>query len=118
VTASTLHLTYLASAILFAVVIAVPTAAHRAGATNGVVALLLCLPGHATTGSLLRRLDGCTSCAGGLKWGRGTVSVGLTIVIFGFVAYLSITRLDVTQEPARRLTAAGSGDPAPYNPQP
>jgi hypothetical protein len=39
---------------------------------------------------------------GGLNWGRGTVSVGLTIVIAGFVAYLSVSRVDVAErtEPA------------------
>ncbi len=35
---------------------------------------------------------------GGLNWGRGSVSVGLTILIVGLVGYLSVTRLDVDDE--------------------
>jgi uncharacterized membrane-anchored protein len=38
----------------------------------------------------------------GLNWGRGTVSVGLTLLIVGFVAYVWITRVDVAHEESSR----------------
>jgi hypothetical protein len=37
---------------------------------------------------------------GGLNFGRGTVSVGLTLVIVCLVAYLSLTKVDVEREDA------------------
>jgi uncharacterized membrane-anchored protein len=44
---------------------------------------------------------GVPHALGGLNWGRGTVSVCLTIIIVAFVAYLSVSRVDVgeTTEP-------------------
>jgi uncharacterized membrane-anchored protein len=44
---------------------------------------------------------GVPHALGGLNWGRGAVSVCLTIVIVAFVAYLSVSRVDVgeTTEP-------------------
>jgi hypothetical protein len=38
----------------------------------------------------------------GLNWGRGTVSVSLTVLIVGLVGYLSVTRLDVEKERERQ----------------
>jgi hypothetical protein len=60
---------------------------------------------------------GVPHALGGLNWGRGTVSVSLTILIVGFVAYLSVTRLDVSREPALRVAADGAADPGGYHPQ-
>jgi hypothetical protein len=48
---------------------------------------------------------GVPRALGGLNWGRGTVSLTLTIVIAGFVAYLTMTRIDVGER-----TSALSGD--------
>jgi hypothetical protein len=44
---------------------------------------------------------GVPHALGGLNWGRGTVSVSLSIVIAGFVAYFSVSRVAVgeTTEP-------------------
>jgi hypothetical protein len=45
---------------------------------------------------------------GGLNWGRGNVSVSLTVLIVGLVGYLSVTRLDVEEERGRQPV----GEPA------
>ena len=94
-TAYTLHLGFLASGILFAVVIAVPAVAHRFAALNAVVAFWF---GYIITrplGASFADWMGVPHALGGLNWGRGTVSVSLTIVIVGFVAYLTVSRVDV-----------------------
>ncbi len=57
--------------------------------------LLVCLYRHPAPGRLVRGLDGQTPRAGGLGWGDGPVSLGLTLLIVGLVAYLSITRVDL-----------------------
>ena len=94
-TAYTLHLGFLASGILFAVVIAVPAVAHRFAALNAVVAFWF---GYIITrplGASFADWMGVPHALSGLNWGRGTVSVSLTIVIVGFVAYLTVSRVDV-----------------------
>jgi hypothetical protein len=40
---------------------------------------------------------------GGLNWGRGTVSVALTVLIVLLVGYLSVTRVDIDDERERSL---------------
>ncbi len=104
-TASTFRLGYLASGILFAVVIAVPAVAHRFVALNAVVAFWFAYIITRPLGASFADWMGVPRALGGLNWGRGTVSLTLTIVIAGFVAYLTMTRIDVGER-----TSALSGD--------
>jgi len=43
---------------------------------------------------------GVPRALGGLDWGRGDVSIGLTVPIVILVAVLAVTRLDVQAEDA------------------
>jgi uncharacterized membrane-anchored protein len=73
----------------------VPAVAHRFAALNAVVAFWF---GYIITrplGASFADWVGVPHALGGLNWGRGTVSVSLTIVIVGFVAYLTVSRVDV-----------------------
>ena len=56
---------------------------------------------HPAAGRLLRRLDGLSSQRWALGWGHGRVSLALTALIVGFVAYLSVTRNDVQRDQAK-----------------
>lgn len=94
-TAYTFHLGFLASGILFAVVIAVPALAHRAGLLKPVAAFWFAYIITRPLGASFADWMGVPRNLGGLNWGRGTVSIALTILIIGFVAYLAITRVDV-----------------------
>jgi uncharacterized membrane-anchored protein len=100
-TAYTLHLGFLASGILFAVVIAVPAIAHRFTALNAVAIFWFAYIITRPLGASFADWMGVPHALGGLNWGRGTVSASLTIVIVAFVAYLSVSRVDVgeTKEP-------------------
>jgi uncharacterized membrane-anchored protein len=97
-TASTFHLGYLVSGILFAVVIAVPAIAHRFAALNAVVAFWFAYIITRPLGASFADWMGVPHALGGLNWGRGTVSVVFTLVIVGFVAFLTVSRVDVDEK--------------------
>lgn len=94
-TAYTLHLGFFASGVFFAVVIAVPAVASRVAGLNAVAAFWIAYIITRPLGASFADWMGVPRSLGGLAWGRGTVSVALTILIIGFVAYLAITRVDV-----------------------
>jgi uncharacterized membrane-anchored protein len=97
-TAYTLHLGFLASGVLFAIVIAVPALAHRFVRMNAVVAFWFAYIITRPLGASFADWMGVPHALGGLNWGRGTVSVSFTIVIAALVGYLSLTRLDVEEK--------------------
>ncbi len=101
-TAYTFRLGFLASGILFAVVIAVPALAHRFARLNAVVAFWFAYIITRPLGASFADWMGVPHALGGLNWGRGTVSVSLTIVIACLVGYLSVSRVDVEEEGDRR----------------
>jgi uncharacterized membrane-anchored protein len=104
-TAYTLHLGYLVSGILFAIVIVIPAVAHRFAALNGVVAFWFAYIITRPLGASFADWMGVPRALGGLNWGRGTVSVSLTILIARSVAYLWVSRVDVADETARGAVA-------------
>jgi uncharacterized membrane-anchored protein len=105
-TAITLHLGFLASGILFAVVIAVPGLAHRFTRIDAVLAFWFAYVITRPLGASFADWMGVPHALGGLNWGRGTVSVGLTVVIVALVAYISVTRVDIKQEPVTVIGGA------------
>ena len=107
-TAYTLHLGFLASGIMFAVVIAVPAIAHRFAHLNAVVAFWLAYIITRPLGASFADWMGVPHILGGLNWGRGTGSVSLTVLIVVLVGYVSVTRLDVEEERERQPV----GEPA------
>jgi uncharacterized membrane-anchored protein len=94
-TATTLHLGYLASGCLFAVVIAVPAVAHRVAHLNAVLSFWFAYVITRPLGASFADWMGAPHVLGGLNWGPGTVSVALTVLIAILVGYISVTRVDV-----------------------
>jgi uncharacterized membrane-anchored protein len=97
-TATTMHLGYLASGLMFAAWIAVPAVAYLRFGVNEVLtfwfAYILTRPLGASFSDWLA----VTPHNGGLGLTTGPVSVTLAIVIIALVGYLTVTRVDVPGE--------------------
>jgi uncharacterized membrane-anchored protein len=93
-TAITLHLGYLPSAVLFAIVIAIPAIGYFRLGWNPILcfwsAYVVTRPFGASIADWLGK-----SSSGGLGLGDGTVVLALSAVIVALVAYLAVTRRDV-----------------------
>lgn len=105
-TASTLHLGYLLSLVLFAVVIAVPAIAWRWLGAGSVLtfwaAYVVTRPLGASFADWVGKPPGAT----GLGWGDGIVSVVLLVAIACLVAYLAVRRPDVREVNAENRAPA------------
>lgn len=97
-TATTFHLGYLASGVLFAVVIAIPAVAHWRLGMNSVLAFWFAYVVTRPLGASFADWLGVPHSLSGLGLGRGMVSLISTVMIVGFVAYLAITRRDVDEK--------------------
>jgi uncharacterized membrane-anchored protein len=91
-TATTLHLGFLGSGILFAVVIAVPAIAWWKLRLNAIVAFWFAYVTTRPLGASFADWMAVPHARGGLDWGTGPVSLGLSAVIVGFVIYLGVSR--------------------------
>lgn len=96
-TALTLHLGYLASGVLFTVLIAVPAIGFRWLGWNGVLSFWIAYVLTRPLGASYADWLAFPTNAGGLGIGHGVVAVCLTAVIVALVAYLSVTRKDVAR---------------------
>lgn len=109
-TATTLHLGYLASGVLFAVLFAIPGVLFWRVGLNPIFAFwsayILTRPFGASFADWIGKPQG----AGGLGDGSGLVSLVTTASIVVLVAYLSVSRKDV-QDPADK-DRAGAGETA------
>jgi uncharacterized membrane-anchored protein len=99
-TAYTLHLGFLSSGLLFTAVIAIPAIAGRFRGLNEVATFWFAYIVTRPLGASFADWMGVPRNLGGLNLGRGTVSVGLTILIIVFVAYLSVTGVDLGRDQA------------------
>ena len=97
-TATTLGLGYFASGIMFAILIALPALAYWLLGLNEVAAFWLAYILTRPLGASFADWIGKPRNVGGLGVGTGIVSLSLTILIVGFVSYLSITHRDVKDE--------------------
>lgn len=89
-TATALHLGYLASGIVFAVVIAVPAVAFRWLKLNAVVAFWFAYIVTRPLGASFADWMGVPTARGGLGWGTGPVSLVLAVIIVVLVTALSV----------------------------
>jgi uncharacterized membrane-anchored protein len=105
-TATTLHLGYLASGFLFAALIAVPAIGYWRLGWAPILCFWVAYVATRPLGASFADWMGKPQSAGGLGWGDGTVALVLTAIIFCLVAYLGITRRDV-ETSARRTSSAG-----------
>ncbi len=97
-TATTLHLGYFVSGVAFAALIAVPAVAHRWAGLNAILAFWFAYVVTRPLGASFADWFGLSHARGGLNWGSGTVSIGMTIIIAGVVGYLAVTRKDVSSD--------------------
>ena len=108
-TAITLNLGYLASGVLFAVLIVFITAAHyavkgildfehRHVTRNAVLAFWLAYIFTRPFGASFADWTGKAQSVGGLGWGDGVVALILTTLIVLFVGYLAYSRIDVEEK--------------------
>jgi uncharacterized membrane-anchored protein len=95
-TASTMHMGFLSSGILFAVLIAIPALAYWLFGLNEIFAFWFAYIMTRPLGASFS--DWMSHPHGGLGLGTGPVSLGLTIVIVVLVGYLSVTGEDVQDE--------------------
>jgi uncharacterized membrane-anchored protein len=100
-TAVTLHLGYLASGVMFAVVIAIPALAHWRFGMNAILAFWFAYIATRPLGASFADWMGVSHVRGGLDWGAGPVSLALTALIIGFVIYLSVTPTGIDDMPGR-----------------
>jgi len=109
-TATTLHLGYLVSGVLFAGLIAVPAIAYRLFSLNEIFSFWFAYIVTRPLGASFADWMGKPHRVGGLAWGDGSVSLGLGLLIVGFVGYLTITRRDVKDDEPAGLRAARPPD--------
>jgi uncharacterized membrane-anchored protein len=98
-TATTIGLGYFASAVLFAVVIALPALGYQLLGLNTIAAFWFAYIITRPLGASIADWLGKSRGVGGLNLGDGPVSFVLAVLIIGFVGYLTVTRLDVKDEP-------------------
>ena len=94
-TATTLGLGFLASGILFTVVIAIPAVAYWKLRMNAVLAFWFAYVVTRPLGASYADWLGVPAAHGGVGLGRGPVALILTVFIVGFVGYLAVTRKDI-----------------------
>jgi uncharacterized membrane-anchored protein len=101
-TATTLHLGYFFSGVLFAALIAVPALAFRFLGLNAILAFWSAYVLTRPLGASFADWMGKPHAVGGLALGDGRVSFGLTVVIVGLVGYLTVTRRDARADDTPR----------------
>jgi uncharacterized membrane-anchored protein len=89
-TATTLHLGYFASGVVFAVVIAIPALAFRMFRLNAVVAFWFAYIVTRPLGASFADWMGVSHARGGLDWGTGPVSAVIAVIIVVLVGYLTV----------------------------
>jgi uncharacterized membrane-anchored protein len=99
-TAVNMHLGFFSSGVLFAVLIAIPALAYRLFGINKIFAFWFAYIMTRPLGASFSDWLATSPSHGGLGLGSGLVSLGLTIIILGLVAYLTVTHGDVKDEHA------------------
>jgi uncharacterized membrane-anchored protein len=91
-TATSLHLGFLGSGVLFAVVIAIPALGWWKLRLNAIFAFWFAYVTTRPLGASFADWMAFPPSRGGIDWGTGPVSLGLSLVILGFVIYLGVSR--------------------------
>jgi uncharacterized membrane-anchored protein len=94
-TAISLHLGYLPSAVLFAAVIAVPAVLGWRGKLNEVAAFWAAYVVTRPLGASVADWLGKSKHASGVGLGDGTVALVATVLIVGLVAWVAVRRSDI-----------------------
>ncbi|MFI5285878.1 MAG: hypothetical protein ACHQ4F_06115 [Candidatus Dormibacteria bacterium] len=88
-TATTFHLGYFVSGILFTVLIAIPAVGHRGFRLNPIFAFWFAYILTRPLGASYADWLGVSHARGGLNWGSGNVALGMTVLIIIAVALLA-----------------------------
>ena len=88
-TATTFHLGYFASGLLFAAVICIPAIAWWRFGMNPILAFWFAYIVTRPLGASFADWMGVSPDRGGLNWGTGPVSLALAVLILGFVWYIA-----------------------------
>lgn len=107
-TATTFHLGYFASGLMFAGLICVPAAGFRFFGWNRVFSFWFAYVVTRPLGASFADWFGKPHSVGGLGFGDGRVAVILTVVIFCLVAFLALTGADVQTSADERRLARGA----------
>jgi uncharacterized membrane-anchored protein len=91
-TATTLHLGYFFSGVMFVGVIAIPALGYRFFGLNSILAFWFAYVVTRPIGASFADWLDKSHRLGGLAWGSGPVSVGSAIVIIILVIYITVTR--------------------------
>jgi uncharacterized membrane-anchored protein len=97
-TATTLHLGFSASAILFALLIAIPAIGYRWFGMNEILAFWLAYVLTRPLGASIADWMAVEPHRGGLGFGAGGVALGSGLIVAALVRYLSISRIDVRDD--------------------
>ncbi len=97
-TATTIHLGYFSSGVLFAILIALPALGYLLFNLNEVVAFWIAYILTRPLGASFADWMGVSHARGGLAWGTGSVSLWLFVLIICFVSYLAVTHEDVEEK--------------------
>jgi len=98
-TATTLHLGYLPSGILFAVLMLIPVVGYFWLGFNEIFAFWFAYILTRPLGASFSDWMGVAQSRGGLGWGTGPVSLVLLILIICLVGYLAFTHEDAEKKP-------------------
>jgi uncharacterized membrane-anchored protein len=88
-TATTFHLGYFVSGVFFTILIAIPAVTHRWFGLNAIFAFWFAYIVTRPLGASYADWLGVSHVRGGLNWGSGSVSVGMTVLIVIAVALLA-----------------------------
>ncbi|WP_245926184.1 hypothetical protein [Sulfoacidibacillus thermotolerans] len=102
-TATTLHLGYLASGVLFTLLFVLPALGYWLFRLNATFSFWLAYVMTRPLGASFADFFGMPRDVGGLGYGKGIVSIVLTICIVLLVGYLTVTRKDVLQDPGTQV---------------
>jgi uncharacterized membrane-anchored protein len=114
-TATSMHIGYLPSGVLFASLIALPAFAYWRLGLNSIAAFWFAYVMTRPLGASFADWMDTSHHVGGLNWGAGPVAIGLAVAMLAFIAYLAITRIDVQRAgagaPQATATARAHGQP-------
>jgi len=117
-TAATLGLGYFTSAVVFAVLIAIPGIGYRWLGLNGIAAFWSAYVLTRPLGASLADWASVPHWRGGLGFGWGPVSLVLTVIIIGMVGYLAVSGKDTGPVAVPAGPVAGHPHPSPVHPSP
>ena len=103
-----MHLGYLVSGFLFAVLFALPAIAYYRFGLAAIPAFWASYVVTRPLGASFADWMAVPPSRGGLGWGTGPVTLAFCVLIIGFVGYLALTRRDVSKETLAVERATGS----------